>query len=50
MEVTCGRCSVTDINFHYLQLQQNMPGLDYKGNRNDMNRNQHGTQQIEVNI
>ncbi|XP_027042393.1 far upstream element-binding protein 3-like isoform X1 [Pocillopora damicornis] len=28
--------------------QQNMPGLDYKGNRHQMDRNQPGMQQIEV--
>ena len=28
--------------------QQNMPGLDYKGNRHAMERNMAGMQQIEV--
>lgn len=31
-------------------LQQNMPGMDFKGNRHDQNRIQPGMQQLEVSL
>ena len=36
--------------YHYLISQQNGPGLDFKGNRHDMNRDQPGMQQLEVGV
>ena len=35
-------------NLKDLSLQNNMPGMDFRGKRPDMGRNQAGMQQIEV--
>jgi len=35
---------------HIIILQQNMPGMDFKGNRHDQNRIQPGMQQLEVSL
>lgn len=38
----------TMANLKDLSLQNNMPGMDFRGKRPDMGRNQAGMQQIEV--
>ena len=35
-------------NLKDFSLQNNMPGMDFRGKRQDMGRNQAGMQQIEV--